>query len=355
METSVDQNDDNVPLGCLESPCKTPSNAHVIRGSNQQKNTFQRRAFNILRDLVSFLLIPMSALLTSVEIILEYFNTPYIIGKHLEGKIVLITGASSGLGEALARSFYAQGCRLILSSRNRKELERVREELTKSNLQQDTIHIPSILPLDVSDFQSAEPKIRAAIQHWGHIDILINNAGLSYRGEVVDTSLGVDIQLMNVNYFGAVALTKAVLPYMISRKSGHIVMIGSLQSKLAIPFRSAYTASKHALQAFSDSLRAEVQSLNIQVTVVNPGYIKTNLSRNALTGNGAKYGKMDPSTESGLSPSVVANAVVNAVKRKKKEVLSCSVFHKLVVLIRVIFPELYFWAMKKRASHSKRD
>lgn len=164
-------------------------------------------------------------------------------------------------------------------------------------------HPPVIQPLDLSDLNSIAGKVQEVLEVHGAIDILVNNGGISVRGDALSTAIDVDIRIMLVNYFGTVALTKACLPSMMARKEGRIVSISSVQGKFAIPHRSAYSASKHALQAFSDSLRAEVAKDNIKVTLVSPGYINTALSLNALTGSGAQYGSKCIETEESSSGS----------------------------------------------------
>lgn len=156
--------------------------------------------------------------------------------------------------------------------------------------QQNVTHPPVVVQLDISDLKSLPEKIAYIEGTFGHIDVLINNAGISVRADVVSMAVDLDVQVMLVNYFGAVALTKAVLPKMIERKQGRIVCVSSIQGKFSLPHRSAYSASKHALQAFCDSLRAEVAEHNIQVLCVSPGYINTALSLNALTASGRAYG-----------------------------------------------------------------
>jgi dehydrogenase/reductase SDR family protein 7B len=159
----------------------------------------------------------------------------------------------------------------------------------------------------------------------------------------------IDIKIMLTNYFGTVALTKAVLPSMIQRKEGRVVCIGSVQGKIAIPHRAAYSASKHAMQAFCDSLRAEMDEHNVKVTLISPGWISTNLSLNALTGSGVSYGKMDNETAQGADPIELANEIVRAVLDDKKDVVSASLSPRLAILIRSWCPSLYFWIMAKRA------
>ncbi|KAI1285989.1 Dehydrogenase/reductase SDR family protein 7-like [Halotydeus destructor] len=264
--------------------------------------------------------------------------------KSLHGKVVLITGASSGLGEALAEVFSDAGCRLVLAARRIPELERVRDKLTK-----DGCDPPRVIQMDLSNLQDTSEKAKEAIKFYGHIDILINNAGMSYRGKVNETKVDVDMQLMLVNYFGQVALTKAILPSMVENRNGTIVAISSIQGKLAIPFRSAYAASKHAFQAFFDTLRSEVSTDGINVCVVSPGYINTNLSLNAVTGSGSSYGKMDSATESGMSSKAVASQVYNAVITGEKDLVIAPIHHKLMILIRACFPWLYFLIMRYRA------
>ncbi|XP_076816932.1 dehydrogenase/reductase SDR family protein 7-like [Clavelina lepadiformis] len=270
----------------------------------------------------------------------------------LVGKVVLITGASSGIGKACSFKFHRHGCKVVLCSRNKAELIKVKESL---ELQTTALGVKAITPevhiLDLSDISHVEKNVQNIIEaSGGKIDIVINNAGVSYRGHVTSTQLEVFQKVMDVNFLGQVAVTKAVLPYMVKSNSGHIISIGSVQGKIAVPHRAPYTASKHACQAFYDSLRSEVAHNNIHVSVVNPGYVKTNLSHSALTDDGSSYGKLDETTAKGLHPDVIAKFVVQSVILKKKEIMVAPFHHKLVVWIRLICPNLYFWLMKKRAN-----
>jgi dehydrogenase/reductase SDR family protein 7B len=267
-------------------------------------------------------------------------------------KVVVITGASSGLGEALAHEFYKQGCQVVLCARRRQELERVRSDLLQTHPTVPTLP-PIINPLDLSDINALPGHVEKILSITGKIDILINNGGVSHRGTVVSTQPDVDIKIMLVNYFGAVALTKAVLPSMIKNKSGHVVFVSSIQGLVALPERSAYCASKHAMQAFSDSLRAEVASYNVSVTVVSPGYVKTELSINALTSSGSPHGKMDANTESGYLPEYVATEIGRAVVQKKKEIVICTLVPKIAIFLRKYLPSVYFSVMVKRAKKAQ--
>lgn len=196
-------------------------------------------------------------------------------------------------------------------------------------------------------------KIKHVIDIFGHIDILVNNGGISVRSDVIDTNIDVFIKIMHVNYFGTVALTKAVLSSMIKRKEGQIICVGSVQGKFGLPQRSAYSASKHALQAFCDSLRAEMAENNIKVTLFSPGYIKTSLSLNALTGSGAAHGKMDDAIASGADRFDVAADILRSVLSGDKDVILAPIAPRLAYYIRFLCPPIYFWIMEQRAKNLK--
>lgn len=270
---------------------------------------------------------------------------------NLKDKVVMITGASSGLGESLAHSFYKCGCHVILAARRKNELERVRRDLLAMHVTVPT-HPPVVLPLDLSDLNSLPDCSTQALSMFGHVDILVHNGGISNRGDIISTDVNVAMKIMMVNYFGQMVLTKAVLPSMIERRSGHIVTVSSIQGRIAIPYRSAYAASKHALQAFSDSLRAEVARYNIKVSVISPGYIVTALSVNALEGSGEAYGEMDSATANGYKPEYVAEKILSAVVQSKEELIISPAIPRLGILIRTLAPSLYFWMMKRRARNT---
>jgi dehydrogenase/reductase SDR family member 7B len=228
-------------------------------------------------------------------------------------KVVWITGASSGIGEALAYAYSRTGARLILSSRNEERLLEISQACMNHR-----DHI--ILPLDLTDTGSLGAKAATALGMAGHIDILMNNGGVSQRSLVMETSLEVDRRIMETNFFGTVALTKAVLPSMVQRKSGSIAVVTSIMGKFSTPQRSSYNASKHALHGFFDALRAEVWSQGISVTLICPGAIKTNISINALNGCGDCHGVMDDAQARGMLPDVCAQRIVEAVDKRKDEV-----------------------------------
>jgi len=226
---------------------------------------------------------------------------------------VWITGASSGIGEALARVLDRRGARLVLSARREDKLRELRTALSRPDDHQ-------VLPLDVTDTDRAAEHVQAAFAH-GPVDVLIHNAGVTQRSRVADTDVSVDRRLMEVNFLGAVALTKAALPAMLERGTGHFVVVSSLVGKISTPLRSGYSASKHALHGFFDALRAELHDRGIRVTMVCPGFIRTSITLHALTGDGSEQGTMDDAQAHGMDPEACAERIVRAVEREAREVL----------------------------------
>lgn len=229
-------------------------------------------------------------------------------------KTVWVTGASSGIGEALACELSRHGARLILSSRSEEKLERVRENCAGDP---STIRV---LPLDLTETDSLPGKAGQARSFFGPIDFLFNNGGMSQRSLVTETDIDVIRKVMEVNFFGTVALTKAVLPDMIERKSGHIVVTSSVMGKFGTRLRSTYAASKHALHGWFDSLRQEVYEQHVHVTLVCPGYVKTDITLNALTGDGSRLGTMGRGQEAGLMPDEFAKKLLPRVLQQKEEI-----------------------------------
>jgi short-subunit dehydrogenase len=233
---------------------------------------------------------------------------------ELPKKVVWITGASSGIGEALAYEFNKKGTHLILSSRRVEELIRVKEGCHNHD---ETV---KVLPLDLSDTDELPARVENAISLFGSVDMLINNGGISQRAYAADSSMETIRQLMEVNFFGTIALTKAVLPYMMEQKSGHIVVISSVMGKLGTRHRSAYAASKHALHGWFDCLRQEMYQHSVDVTLVCPGFVKTNITVNALTADGLKYSKMEDAQKKAMSPEEFARKLLPKLAKGKEEI-----------------------------------
>jgi len=256
-----------------------------------------------------------------------------------DGKVVWITGASSGIGEALAHALAGRGARLILSARHEARLREVQAACAHPER-----HL--VLTLDLTDEATLAPAAEAALAHCGQVDVLVHNGGVSQRSLVRDTGIAVDRRIVETNFFGAVALTKAVLPAMLARQAGHFVVISSLVGKFGTPLRSGYSASKHALHGFFDSLRAETWRDGIRVTIVCPGFIRTAVSENALVGDGSAQGTMDRAQEHGMAPEACAERIVRAVERGKDEVLVGGRERFAVYLKRVV-PGLFNRVIRK--------
>lgn len=261
---------------------------------------------------------------------------------EFRNKVIWITGASSGIGESLAYAFAEKGAKLALTARNMEALERV-----KSNCGEDTEVL--IFQMDVSQFDTAAPAAEKIANHFGAIDILINNAGISLRALAKDTLLEVDQKIMDVNFIGTVAVTKAVLPYMVEQRSGQIVAMSSLTGKFGTKFRSTYAASKHALHGFFDSLRMELLEDNIDVTILCPGFVHTNVSKNALTADGGKHNKMDEGQAGGYSGSEFAEIALRIIAAKKHEAVIAGK-EKMAVYLKRFFPSLLTRILSKRQS-----
>lgn len=228
-------------------------------------------------------------------------------------KIVWITGASSGIGAELAKIYSHRGIKLILSSRNVRALERVKSECYyPENIK--------ILPIDLNDFYAAPALVKKAYNIFGRIDILINNAGVSQRSLIVDTQFDVLKKLIEINYLGTVALSSALLPFFLKQGFGHYVVVSSVMGKYGSPFRSGYSAAKHALHGFFDVMRMEHQKDNINVTIICPGFVRTPIAMNSLIGDGSVLGVDDLATRKGLKVEDFARKMVRSVDQKKWEV-----------------------------------
>lgn len=227
-----------------------------------------------------------------------------------QDKIVWITGASSGIGEALAYAFSKEGASVVLSARRKEALARVAANCPGPSY---------VFPLDLTLPAQIKETAEAVLKEVGPIDILVNNGGMSMRALTQDTSVEVDRKIMEVNYFGHIILTKAVLPSMLDRKQGHIAAISSITGKFGFPLRSAYSAAKHALHGFFETLGLELNGKGIDVSLINPGRINTEISLHALNGQGKAHGQMDQGQAAGMPAEVCAEKILQAIYKQKKE------------------------------------
>ncbi len=234
-------------------------------------------------------------------------------GGSFTGKVVWITGASSGIGRSLALAFAAAGARLILSARRKEALEEVQQSCGGAEVR--------LVPFDLADLDVVPARAAEALACFGGVDIMVHNAGLAARDRVTNTSREVQERLLRTNYLGPALLTQAVLPSMLERSGGHFVVISSLSGKYGGPLLSSYAASKHALHGFFESLRAEEHDRGIVITIVVPGFIKTDITAHALTGSGGSFGRVLPIYRNAMGPDECARRILRAVARQRQEVL----------------------------------
>lgn len=253
--------------------------------------------------------------------------------------VIWITGATSGIGEAIFQQYSKTNSKLIISGRNGDKLLRLKETSSKS----ENVFV---LTLDLSKGESFKEKVSEAIRAFGRIDILINNGGISQRSLIKETSIEVDRKIMEVNFFGTIGLSKELLPHFIENKNGHFVVVSSLVGKFGSPYRSSYAASKHALHGFFDTLRAEHYKENIAVTMICPGFVRTNVSMNALTGDGTLLQKMDDAQENGMSPETCAKKIIDAVSNRKEEV-NIGGKEIFAVKLKRFFPSIFSKLIRK--------
>lgn len=250
----------------------------------------------------------------------------------MNGKVIWITGASSGIGEALTYQLNALGNNIILSARRENELNRVKEQCKYPEK-------CTVLQLDLTNFDSLEGLTATAWKLYDGIDILINNGGVSQRSLITDTKFEVYQQMIDINYLGTIKLTKNLLPYFIREKSGHFVTITSVMGKYSSPYRSGYCGAKHALHGFFDALRMEHEKDSIKVTLVCPGFVQTNVTKNALTGDGSNQGTDDQATKNGMPVEKCATQISRAIRKGRFEVYIGGK-EKYAVYLKRFFPKL---------------
>lgn len=250
------------------------------------------------------------------------------------GKTVWITGAASGIGEALAYEYSRNGANVILSDLNKDKLATVAGKCNQLGGK------ALAAPFNLEDSEEIVKVAQQVLKEYPKIDYLYNNGGISQRSYAIETPVSIDRKIMDTNFFGAVTLTKQLLPSLISGNGGHIIVTSSVVGKFGFPLRTAYSASKHALQGFFEALRAELHDKNVRVTILSPGKIRTNISVNAVNKDGNRYGVMDPSQAKGMPPDVCARKIISAVNRNKKELWFAGK-EVLMVYIRLYLPALF--------------
>jgi len=251
---------------------------------------------------------------------------------YYKNKTVWITGASAGIGAAMALALSKKGARLILSSRKKEALEKVALACQPANCE--------VVPLDLEDHEGLDRVL--AMDLLQDVDILINNGGISQRSKVVDTAFSVYKKLMDINYLGTVKLSLGILPHFVKKNEGQFVVISSMAGKFGVPIRSGYSASKMALHGFFDAMRAELKDTKIKVTMVCPGYIQTDISKNALTATGSAQGTMDEAQRNGMDVHEMVSKVLDAVAAQKEEIHIGGLKEvKLAGIVSRVFPATF--------------
>ena len=255
--------------------------------------------------------------------------------KLFTGKVAWITGASSGIGEALVHAFVRRGATVVASSNDLPGLERVKSECG------DKSPMVHCIPFDLIDTSGIDKIVEQQVNAFGKIDFLLNIGGISQRARINETPMWLDRKIFEINYFGTIALTKAVLPYMIREQSGHILATSSISGRFGFPLRSAYSASKQALHGFFETLYLENKKFNIRSSVIIPGRVRTSISFHALDSKGKEHGKMDDGLSKGILPERAAEIIIRGMVRNKREILVGK--NELIMLhIRRYCPWLFF-------------
>ena len=252
----------------------------------------------------------------------------------LMGKTVWITGASSGIGEALALECANQGAQIILSARSEDKLIALKNKLPQP-------HLHLVVTLDLSKPDMLDSVVAKAMQNIGQVDVLVNNGGIGQRGFACQTLLDVQRKVMEVNYFGSIAMTQAILPFMKARKSGLIATVASVAGLVGGKSMSGYSASKHAVIGYMDCLRAEESINGIKVLNICPGFVQTQISVNAFKGDGTKYEDMASSIKNGIPVAECAKKIVQAIKAEKAQIIIGKGISYWAPTIYKFFPRLF--------------
>lgn len=254
---------------------------------------------------------------------------------NFQGRTFWITGASSGMGKTTAIELAKYQTHLIISGRNEEELKKTASEIEKAG---SSVQIEI---LNMADIQSVEVTAQKILSSGVKIDGLYQFAGISQRSLVNETPLENDRKIMEVNFFGTVALAKEILPHMIENGGGQLAATSSIVGKFGFPYRSAYSASKQALHGFFESLLAENSQYGVKVSMIIPGRVQTNISKFALEKDGSEHGKLDPGQANGITVKKAAKLIVNGLKKEKKEIWVGG-SEMIMLHIRRFLPHLYY-------------
>lgn len=267
--------------------------------------------------------------------------------KAFHNKTVWITGASSGIGRAVAVACYREGARIIVSSRDEAKLLSLRTQLLEERGSERGAIL--IRPLDMTDQGAVEAVTRELFDRVRQIDVLVLAAGVSQRSLGIETDIAVVRRIMETNFYGPVTLTKTALPFLLEGRGGRILVVSSAFGKFGAPARTAYAASKHALHGYFDSLRTELPPDRVAVTLIAPGAISTDIAKNALAGDGSQHGRRDEEIEGGMRPEDCARVIVRAIRRGRDEVnVGFGLKLRLALLLKFLFPRLLTKILRRR-------
>jgi len=258
----------------------------------------------------------------------------------LKERLVWITGASSGIGQSMAKQLALQGAKLIISGRKIDELNQLKADCLKIT------SFCEIVPFDLSKSEEVIAAAKTVLEKFGPVYGLVNNGGISQRSLSYETPVEIDRKIMEIDFFSYVTLTKELLPTMIERKEGFIAVTSSITGKFGFHQRSAYSSAKHALQGFFETLRIELMPFNIAVTIAYPGFVKTNISFNAIEKNGQSHGIMDPHQDKGISAEYCAKKFIKAIKKGRAEVIIAKK-EWIMVYLKRFFPKLFFYFVSR--------
>ncbi|KAJ8363757.1 hypothetical protein SKAU_G00125880 [Synaphobranchus kaupii] len=289
----------------------------------------------------TFVLVLPALVVVVAGIYYVYNEVIRLISKSVvRNKVVVITDAVSGVGTECAKLFHKGGARLILCGRSWDKLESLSDDLSSAS-DPGVTFTPKLVLLDFSDMDSMPDVVTEVLECYGCVDVLICNSSLKIKAPVQTLSLEMDRTIMDTNYFGPITLAKGVLQSMISRRTGQLLLVNSIQGKLAVPFRTAYAASKHAVQAFFDCLRAEVEEYGISVSTISHTFI-TALPEDGTPSPKPKKTLCSLFSRHGVNPAELADEILRTISRKKREVLVAHPIPTAALYIRSFFPSLFF-------------
>jgi dehydrogenase/reductase SDR family member 7B len=258
----------------------------------------------------------------------------------LTGKKVWITGAASGIGRALATDYAKRGAIPILSDRDEEGLRAAVSDCESEGVK------AVFAPFDLGNPEQIKSMVSRVLKEHPKIDILISNGGISQRSLAMETPVEIDRKILEINFFGAITLTKALLPALVAEGGGNIAVTSSMTGKFGFPLRTAYCASKHAVQGYFEALRAELHDQKVKVTIISPGRVRTNISLNAIDKEGNKHGVLDPGQAGGISPEKCARKIIRAINQNKKE-LWVGGSEILMIYIRIYLTPLFHILARK--------